>query len=188
MKTYNWLFLTLAAFSSVACNDELEKDLKDVSVTVETNDNVTYDGKVITVAKGTPVKFNIGGEPDNITFFSGETGHNFDYRERVTIDPSQIVSSKLTVEINTQYSGAYDNLFSMYMSEEFPGLYKDDFPGDCQQLKDFTGWTEWVKQEELPVEPSKTVSYEMDMMSHLGKILHWLFMCIHMILQNSSLD
>jgi len=72
MKTYNWLFLTLAAFSSVACNDELEKDLKDVSVTVETNDNVTYDGKVITVAKGTPVKFNIGGEPDNITFFSGE--------------------------------------------------------------------------------------------------------------------
>ena len=55
MKTYNWLFLTLAAFSSVACNDELEKDLKDVSVTVETNDNVTYDGKVITVAKGTPV-------------------------------------------------------------------------------------------------------------------------------------
>ncbi len=81
MKTYNWLFLTFAAFSSVACNDELEKDLKDVSVTVETNDNVTYDGKVITVAKGTPVKFNIGGEPDNITFFSGETGHNFDYRK-----------------------------------------------------------------------------------------------------------
>ena len=45
MKTYNLLFLTLAAFSLGACNNELEKDLKDVNVTVETNDNVVYDGK-----------------------------------------------------------------------------------------------------------------------------------------------
>lgn len=70
MKTYNLLFLTLAAFSLGACNNELEKDLKDVNVTVETNDNVVYDGKIITVTKGTPIKFNIGGDPDNITFLA----------------------------------------------------------------------------------------------------------------------
>lgn len=51
MKTYNLLFLTLAAFSLGACNNELEKDLKDVNVTVETNDNVVYDGKIITVTR-----------------------------------------------------------------------------------------------------------------------------------------
>lgn len=76
----------------------------------------------------------------------------------------------------------------MYMSEEFPGLYKDDFPGDCQLLTDFAGWTEWVKQEELPVAANKTVSYEMDMMSHFGKILHWLFMYIRMMHQSNSQD
>lgn len=171
MKTYKLLSLGLLVWGFSSCQDGLDKDVSVAGVTVTPNENVVCEGVTVNAKKGEPIVFNFSGEPDNIVFFSGETGHNFDYRKRTTIDASQIVSSKLTVDITPQYSGGYDNLFSMYMSEEFPGLYKNDFAGDCQLLKDFTGWTDWVKQEDLPINANTPVSSEMDMMPYLGKTL-----------------
>lgn len=169
MKAYNLMCFALSALSFTACSDGLKEDLKDVNVTVEANEQVAYDGQTITVKRGTPVKFNITGEPDNITFFSGETGHNFDYRNRTTIDPSLIESSKLTVKIYAQYGSAYKDLFSMYVSDEFPGLYKNDFGADCQLVKDFGTWKDWVPADELPKKAGEKVFKEMDLTSYLGK-------------------
>lgn len=57
MKTYKFLILTLGTLLFASCEKELDRDLTDVSVTVATNENVRYEGNILTVKKGTPVEF-----------------------------------------------------------------------------------------------------------------------------------
>lgn len=171
MKTYRLILLSLIALAFTSCDDGLDKDISIAGVTVTQNENVVSDGLTLNVKKGEPIEFVFSGDPDNIVFFSGEEGSNFEYRNRTTIDPSQIVSSTLSVDVNTQWSGGYDNLFSMYMSESFTGLFKNDFQQDCQLLKDFSEWGEWVEQEEIPDAPNVTRHFEKDMKPYLSKNL-----------------
>ena len=77
MKTYKFLILTLGTLLFASCEKELDRDLTDVSVTVATNENVRYEGNILTVKKGTPVEFLFHGDPDYISFFSGEIGHQY---------------------------------------------------------------------------------------------------------------
>ena len=66
MKTYKFLILTLGTLLFASCEKELDRDLTDVSVTVATNENVRYEGNILTVKKGTPVEFLFHGDPDYI--------------------------------------------------------------------------------------------------------------------------
>ena len=59
MKTYKFLILTLGALLFASCEKELDRDLTDVSVTVATNENVRYEGNILTVKKGTPVETSL---------------------------------------------------------------------------------------------------------------------------------
>lgn len=170
MKIYKSFMVASAALLMSSCM-ELNNPLEDVNIFVQTNDNVTLENNVITIQRNTPIKFNIAGEPDNITFFSGEVGHNYDYRNRTLIDPSQIKSSVMTFEIQNQYStdAANDGLYSLYVSETFPGLNKSDFPADCQLLEDFADWQEWIPADQLPKSANEKKTYEVDMLPYLGK-------------------
>ena len=67
MKTYKFLILTLGTLLFASCEKELDRDLTDVSVTVATNENVRYEGNILTVKKGTPVEFLFHGDPDYIS-------------------------------------------------------------------------------------------------------------------------
>ena len=49
MKTYKFLILTLGTLLFASCEKELDRDLTDVSVTVATNENVRYEGNILTV-------------------------------------------------------------------------------------------------------------------------------------------
>lgn len=169
MKIYKSLMVASAALAMSSCTD-LNNPLEDINISVQTSEEVTLENNVITVNRNTPVKFNIAGEPDNITFYSGETGHNYDYRKRTLIDPSQIKSSVMTFDIQNQYlaNKAHENLYSLYISETFSGLLKDDFSADCQLLADFTDWQELVPQADLPQKP-ETKSYSVDFLPYLGK-------------------
>lgn len=169
MKIYKSLMVASAALAMSSCTD-LNNPLEDINISVQTSEEVTLENNVITVNRNTPVKFNIVGEPDNITFYSGETGHNYDYRKRTLIDPSQIKSSVMTFDIQNQYlaNKAHENLYSLYISETFSGLLKDDFSADCQLLADFTDWQELVPQADLPQKP-ETKSYSVDFLPYLGK-------------------
>lgn len=170
MKIYKSLMVASAALAMSSCTD-LNNPLEDINISVQTSEEVTLENNVITVNRNTPVKFNIAGEPDNITFYSGETGHNFDYRKRTLIDPSQIKSSVMTFDIENQYStdAANENLYNMYISETFQGLNKEDFSADCQLLSEFTEWQEWVPSDQLPQKANEKKSYELDLLSYLGK-------------------
>ena len=76
MKTYKLLMLSLGALLFVSCEKELDRDLTDVSVTVATNDQVRYEGNILTVRKGTPIEFLLHGDPDYVSFFSGDRFHH----------------------------------------------------------------------------------------------------------------
>ena len=67
MKTYKLLLLGLGALWFTSCEKELDRDLTDVSVSVATNENVRYEGNILTVKKGTPIEFLLHGDPDYVT-------------------------------------------------------------------------------------------------------------------------
>ena len=89
MKTYKLIAICVASLFFGACSDGLDEAVG-LHVKVATNENVSFDGQIITAKKGTPIEFILSGDPDFLTFFSGEAGSKYEYRERETIDPSQI--------------------------------------------------------------------------------------------------
>lgn len=52
-----------------------------MNVGVQTEEGVTVQGNEVTVKAGTPVVFNISGDPDNISFWSGEEGSAYANKE-----------------------------------------------------------------------------------------------------------
>lgn len=137
MKTYKLIAICIASLFFGACSDGLDEAVG-LHVKVATNENVSFDGQIITAKKGTPIEFILSGDPDFLTFFSGEAGSKYEYRERETIDPSQIKSSMLNFSIWFQYGNPSTTLEKhVYISDEFTGLYKDNFEADSLLVEQF---------------------------------------------------
>lgn len=167
MNLYKLFVLGLTAVTFASCDKSLEQDLDGAEVSVEVNNSVVSDGQIITVSKGTPVKFNITGTPDYVTFFSGETGHKYAYRNRTTIDIDQIQSSTMTFSVLAQ-SGKPEGIFHLYYSDQFTGLYKDDFNADSLLVEE-SEWTDFVPVEDLPKKTGESASFTIDMEPYFGK-------------------
>lgn len=172
MKTYRLISLGLVAFALASCDDGLDRDISVAGVTVTENENVVSEGITVNVKKGEPVVFNFTGDPDNIVFYSGEKGSNYDYRNRTNVELSQIESSKLSFTFDTTYgygnATSYDNVLHMYVSTEFGGLYKNDFEADCKLLEE-AQWEDLVPVEDLPTNRNQILEREVDMTKYLGK-------------------
>lgn len=168
MKVYKLLSVAVTAGLMLSCTD-LNNPLEDINISVQAGEAVTVENNMITVSRNTPIQFNIAGEPDNITFFSGETGHNYDYRNRTQIAPEQIKSSVLNFQIENQYGTMHKNLYNIYVSETFPGLYKDNFEDDCKLLESFSEWQDLILPEELPEQSGVKKDYTVDLYPYLGK-------------------
>lgn len=189
MKTYKLYTLLLSALALASCNEDMTKGLEDVSVSVTPDENVTIQGQVVTVRKGNPVEFNIAGNPDFVTFYSGELGHQYAYRDRYESVASDVVSSKLKFNIyqeGTSYDGDRDNntidVFYAVADEAaglegFPGLSKTDFEADSALVDDFYYEGKWVPVKDhtfyksLPLNVVDAKSVELDVTSFIGKNL-----------------
>lgn len=168
MKKYKLLILSIGMLWLISCDNRLEQDLSDAHIGVAVNENVKYEGNILTVKKGTPVEFLLQGNPDYITFFSGEIGHQYIYRDRKEYSAEDIVSSELKFSVWTQYgeSIAYEDLFDvLYLAEErndetneivtpaFPGMSKTDFEADSLLVEKQTSWKTLVERAKLPNKP-----------------------------------
>ena len=71
--------VSIATFALASCESEFTKDAE-LNVNVATGDGVSFDGQTITVKSGTPVEFHFNGDPDFLTFYSGEAGKEYKYR------------------------------------------------------------------------------------------------------------
>lgn len=184
MKTLNILALAFLAFGTVACHPALFDDISNADVTVEENGDIEYDGNIITVKKGTPVNFNLAGSPDFITFFSGELGHQYAYRNRMETNLDDVVSSKLKFRVWAQYgvvrqgeeNSMKDQMQILYVTENedktpvFPGL-SYDFEKDSVMVEKEIAWQELVHASQMPtvVNSNGVKSIEVDLTSYKDK-------------------
>lgn len=104
--------------------------------------NVLLD-KDNTYLVGDPVKFNFTGDVDNIVFYSGETNHQYIYRDRYEVGVEDIERANLHIEYQARYG--YTDGLSVYVTNDFAGL-SGDFDADKLMIKQMVdggmaGWT-----------------------------------------------
>jgi hypothetical protein len=78
--------------------------------------DITFDQKVYAVNE--PIKFNVTGGADIITFYSGEAGKEYKYRERFRVDGKSTMNFTSYMQ-NT----AQANSLSLLVSSDFSGIY-----------------------------------------------------------------
>ncbi len=171
MKRYKLAILAGVMGAFVAsCDKELKQDTE-LRVSVAAEENVGFDGKTVTVKKGTPVTFNFSGDPDFITFFSGETGYEYAHKDRTEMTEADVLRCNLTFSVWAQYGEAKD-ILSMYISDSFPGIAKNNFEADSVLVESFA-WSELVPKAELPQQAvgseKDATEYDIDLKPYLGK-------------------
>jgi len=117
MKLRYYLILC-ALLAMVSCEKKLiVKDAPDFTVTTEA---ATYKA-------GEPVKFDIQGSADIISFYSGETYHDYMFRNGRTVD---VAGQGLALSFKSGVApgnppGTQTNQFSILVSTDFNGNYSD---------------------------------------------------------------
>ncbi len=133
MKKYIFIGGMAVLLLQSACN----------KMTIEDVDfNVTPDKTVVTA--GEPVLFQFDGNPNFITFFSGEDGHKYINRNRIELDPSEIEQSTLSFTVDSKY-GTQTNALKVYLSKDFPGLTQKDTVAD-RSLIQTHAWNDITEQ------------------------------------------
>ena len=104
MKTIYKSLMTIAfaGLSLASCDKELKEETA-MEVGVVTDSNVSFDGKTVTVKKGSPVTFSFDGDPDFISFFSGEIGHEYKHRDRIEMQPEDVERCEINFSILYDY-------------------------------------------------------------------------------------
>lgn len=145
MKYTRILYLTAAlATAGAAASCEHDDLLAELEFSVRLSPGNTY-------LAGQPVVFEFTGNPDFITVWNGDTGHEYRNRDR-TEAPDEFRSATLEIEMSQQYG--YPGL-EIYLTDRFEGLAGRAF-GDTNAHADadrarighivasgFEGWTKF---------------------------------------------
>ena len=171
MKRYkSFLLIGIVGALFAACDKELKQNTV-LNVDVLSDNTIQFDGHTVTVPKGKPVTFTISGDPDFITFFSGEPGKEYKYHNRTEMTADDVVECNLSFKSWAQY-GKAENILSMYITDSFPGLAKNDFEADSILVEKFI-WNELLPKNELPQNPVGSAKdaqlYNIDLKPYLGK-------------------
>lgn len=88
------------------------------------NFNVYTAGSVTTFRVGTNVSFVLSGNPDNISFYSGEKGHDYEFRNRVSRNDGDLRLSFQTRAQNTAcFTALAAGALKVYFSNSFPARF-----------------------------------------------------------------
>lgn len=133
MKRIYSIFAASLLLLAASCSQEI---VYPVSYNVLLDSSNTY-------LAGDPVKFNFTGEVDNLLFYSGETNHQYIYKDRYNVGIDDIVSANLHIDYQARYG--YTDGLSVYVSNSFEGL-TGDFDTDRLMIRDMVdggmaGWT-----------------------------------------------
>lgn len=104
-KKYLPLLLTPLFF---ACNKDLELKPVDFDASAQKSTIATTESAV----------FNLSGNPDYITFYSGEPGRRYQYRNRVSD-----TSTNVQLNFSTATTTATNGTLSLLISSDFNGLF-----------------------------------------------------------------
>ena len=136
--TYLAAALALAVAGSSCDHDEIYEPLDFAVRLAPTN----------TYRVGEPVVFNFEGNADYITFWSGDVGHEYRYRDRTTVAIENIESCELSFGLAQAY-GQNDTdtrYCDILVTDQFAGLSGSDATADGALVAaiddQHTGWTE----------------------------------------------
>lgn len=112
----------------------------------EVDFNVTLDPSN-TYYAGEPVLFNISGNPDNLLFYSGEQGHQYEFRNRYEASQEDVNSMVLDLSIQHRQTSARVNALEIYYTNQFDGLLGNDGPTDIASVQAMyeAGMEGWVR-------------------------------------------
>ena len=149
MKKYILTLSVLAAF--YGCQHDIARDV-DYNITLSAENSYLA---------GEPVVFNITGEVDNLLFYSGEVGADYECRERTEVSISSVTDIKLYAKYQARYSTP-GNL-EVWVTDDFDGLNFTDPAADSSAFASIAvdpakaGWikldyaegesTVWTEQE-----------------------------------------
>lgn len=135
MKRYIISLLLLAPLFFTAC--EHDNIYKPIDFNVLLSESNTYQ-------VGEPVTFNFEGNADYIVFYSGEVGHEYQYRNRTFVDAENILGCEFTIQLNGR-SGT--RCMTAYVTNTFEGLNGEDEAADKALIEslidengDLRGW------------------------------------------------
>lgn len=120
---------------------------------------------LLTYKAGDTVTFRLSGNPDNITFYSGEPGHNYEFRSRTTAE------NDLLINFNTfvRYGEIRQNL-QLMVSSDFSGV------ADTNAIKAAT-WTDISDKATFSTKDDQTPSGTINLKEYAvkGKLLYVAF-------------
>ncbi|MFN0293792.1 DUF5017 domain-containing protein [Pedobacter helvus] len=152
MRKLIFLFIVLIFFS---CKKEV--------------DDVTFDVSVKSsgaLQAGQPVVFNIVGNPNYVTFYSGENGGNYDHRNTTNLNETSMKAFlRFTAKVE---SAAANNSLSLLMSDSFKGLVANNYKADSTAIVDGT-WDELTTIAALPTTQNQEKNIEVDITGYLNK-------------------
>lgn len=107
--------ITICAIIAVAFLSACKKDYQGVKLP---SFNVSTDSLVYKVKE--PIVFHVTGNADRVTFYSGDVDHNYDFKQRTTVD------GKAQIQFSTlrQYgagAGQRDSTLSLLISKDYNG-------------------------------------------------------------------
>lgn len=129
-----------------------------------------------TYVAGEPVRFNFSGDADFIVFYSGETDHEYRYRDRISFPVEEVKS--LTLDMQYMASWGTEGGMDIYVGNSFPGLDGHDGGKDRSTILDMIeggmqGWTKLTYREG----PSETwTNQQYDLTPYLENFciaFHW---------------
>lgn len=141
------VFGVMLVFCLTAC-EQNNVDSPVFEVSVDTSQVEQIIGDTIFCQQNEALKFNLTGNPDMIVFYSGQSGNEYKYRNRTSLDGTPYFSFHTLLRYGTVFDALH-----VYVSSTFPGITRVDSI-DRANIADMSYWTEITDQCNLPV--SKT--------------------------------
>lgn len=137
--------------------------------------NVSLD-KSNTYKVGEPVRFIFSGDVDNLVFFSGEPGHQYEYCNRYEVSLAEITAANLIIDYQPRWGR--DGALDVYVSNTFTGLNGNDGEADRNTIKAMLegGMNGWTKLDYTDGEPQSWETHTYDISSFIDNFslaFHW---------------
>ena len=116
----NRILISTLFFAALFFACEKNDVTPDLSVAINPAQVVSTNNDTLVIYAGQPVEFQLSGTPNLLTFYSGESGHNYTYRDRITaagtpkLDISYSAnrvnaSHRVDILASADFKGAYDS-------------------------------------------------------------------------------
>lgn len=152
MKNLKIYFAAIALISSTLCMGKGEKF--DVTVSPDQVVSKSKDG-TITCRATDALKFDFTGEPNMLTFYSGQSGAQYANRNKTKAEGD--VTLGFTTKAN--YAKNFKGILKVYVSTKFPGM-TGDAAKDKANILNMDNWVDITSQCAMPAKLGEQVVTE----------------------------